>query len=392
MNILFLTLGAKNGLYGSLINKLVEMGHRVTTVSPTQNVSSFSQSDRLDSVCFHAMPLTGVGSVKKGIADITFSHFCLKAIKKYLPSYTPELIISTTPPLGYYKVVKYYKKRNADCKSYIILRDIWPEAFKLLDFDKRFPMLYKYYRNEEKKMYELADVIGCMSQGNIDFVKHSNPETADKLTYLPNWSTIQPIQPADESIRTKYGLEGKVVFIYGGNMSVPQGMENIISLAEIGLKYENLLFLLIGKGTEKQKVVEAVKAEQLNNVKIMDYLPQEDYQNILKSCDVGLISLNDKLQTPSIPSKIMSYWNLGIPVFAIIDHVTDYGTILDESKSGLWARVGETEKIKAALEKMVMNGDLRKQMGNNGKEYLKNECSVELTYQRIFEQLYGNKQ
>lgn len=143
-----------------------------------------------------------------------FPYFCKKAVSRMLKNFCPDLIISTTTPLGFNKSISYLKIRNNKCKYYLILRDIWPEAFKLFDFDKRFPIIYKWYRKQESKLYELADIIGCMSEGNVEFVHESNPEVnKSKLRILPNWADVQKLLPGNEHIKTKYGLNNKFLLI-----------------------------------------------------------------------------------------------------------------------------------------------------------------------------------
>ena len=392
MDIAFFTL-SPSGLYASLIDRFAYNGHHVTIICPDYKcknnyIKIINEKKRI--LFFKALPLSNVGILQKGIADIMFPHFCKKAVSRMLKNFCPDLIISTTPPLGFNKSISYLKIRNNKCKYYLILRDIWPEAFKLFDFDKRFPIIYKWYRKQESKLYELADIIGCMSEGNVEFVHESNPEIGiDKLKLLPNWADVEELNSIDESIRTKYKLDDKIVFIYGGNMSVPQGLDNILNLAERQIRRDNILFLLIGKGTELVRIKKLAKEKALTNIKFLDYLPKKDYESLLRISDVGLISLNKKLKTPSIPSKTLSYWNLEKPIFAIIDSVTDYGiNIIDKSQSGLWELSTEINKIDEKFDIICRDGILRKKMGKNGRIYMKENCTTELIYNKIMQHLY----
>ena len=391
MKIVFFTL-SPNGLYSSLIDKLEEKGHSIVIVSPTYNGKNeflnINQNRKI--LYFKSLPLTNVGIIKKGIADILFPYFCRLSVKKYIGRYQPDLIISTTPTLGFGKSISFLKNNNLKCKHYLVLRDIWPEAFKLFDFDTKFPLVYKWYRKQEKYLYNTADIIGCMSEGNIEFVNKSNPEIGiDKLKLLPNWADVEELNSIDESIRTKYKLDDKIVFIYGGNMSVPQGLDNILNLAERQIRRDNILFLLIGKGTELERIKKLAKEKALTNMEFLDYLPKKDYESLLRISDVGLISLNKKLKTPSIPSKTLSYWNLEKPIFAIIDSVTDYGiNIIDKSQSGLWELSTEINKIDEKFDIICRDGILRKKMGKNGRIYMTENCTTELIYNKIMQHLY----
>ena len=388
MEIAFLTLNAKSALYYSLARTFAQNGHHVTVITPNQKFSNHIEKNGLiDFVCFKALPIAGVRGIKKGIADFLFSFFCKKGLRRLYKT-KADLIIATTPPLGFYGSIKLLKKRNLKAKSYLILRDIWPEAFKLFDFDKKHPIIYEYYLIQERRLYAVSDIIGCMSQGNLDFIKENNPQFPQKrLKLLPNWGDCEPYFAPNSSIRDKYNLEGKFVLVYGGNMGVPQGLSNILELASMKKDCKDVVFLLVGDGTERGKIEKQIIKEGLTNVKIMNSLPRDDYDELLRTCDVGLISLNKKLKTPSIPSKTISYWNLQIPILAIIDNVTDYGKILDTSLSGLWSTPDDVSKTSSNFDLLYQNPQLRKELGENGYHYLESFCSAQNAYLQILEQL-----
>ena len=392
MNIVFFSLGdSRSSLYGDLSKYFVSQGHSVTMIVPSSKSDTlFDEGVQVRYI--KSLPFSGTGLLGKGLANLLLPYLCDRFIRKEFKSTVVDLILCSTPPVAFYRPIASLKKKNREAKSYLILRDIWPEAFNLFDYELRHPFIYKFFRIQEKKLYESSDVIGCMSPGNIAFVAKSNPEVKDKLALLPNWGKVSEQNPSDISIKEKYGLEGKFVVIYGGNMSVPQGLENILHFAELIKSYDDVICLLIGKGTQKDWIRNEVEQKGVQNIKIMDFLPKQDYEAILKVCDVGLISLTDKLKTPSIPSKTISYWDLKIPIFAITDHITDYGeSIIDESKSGTWAYAGDDEKILSSFEKLYANPPLRKTMGENGHKYLVENCSLKNTYDKIMIQLYGKQ-
>lgn len=390
MNVLFLSLSdVKSSLYGSLAKEFVTNGHSVTIISPSVDGFSDETIDNIRSLKFKSISISGGNILKKGIANLFLPWKSTRIVRKYIECEKIDLIISSTPPLSFYRPIEYIKRRNSKAKHYLILRDIWPEAFNLFDYQKKYPLIYSVFRVHEKKLYASANIIGCMSEGNIEFVMNSNPETYKKLRLLPNWGKLKHYEKVDISIKDKYGLKDKFILIYGGNMSVPQGLDNIVRLAEMIKDKKDVVILLIGKGTEKNRIKELVDSRHLSNIKIMDYMPSEDYEAILRVCDVGLISLNDRLKTPSIPSKTISYWNLKLPILAITDHVTDYGyNIIDKTESGLWSYVGDDEKLLNNFNCLYLSESTRKQMGENGYSYMIKECSVEKTYYEIIAQLY----
>ena len=70
----------------------------------------------------------------------------------------------------------------------MILRDIFPQNAVDLGFISRLSAVYWAFRLLEKWTYAASDHIGCMSPGNIDYVRQHNSGLDDKkLHMLPNW-------------------------------------------------------------------------------------------------------------------------------------------------------------------------------------------------------------
>lgn len=390
MNILFLSLASvHNSFYGGLAKMFSKKGHSVTMINPSPTMDSDFVVEGVRNISFKYLPLSGTNLIKKGFANLLFPLYSKHIVKRKTRPDTFDLIISATPPVAYYAPIKYIKKHNKRVLHYLILRDIWPEAFNLFNIEKRHPIVYSFFRRQERILYSVSDIIGCMSEGNIDFVRNSNPETKKKLRLLYNWGVESSLVSIESDVRRKYDLEGKFVLIYGGNMGVPQGLDNIINLASLVKDRSDVVFLLIGKGEDKERIKKEVERLQLGNVRVMDFLPKTDYDTILRTCDVGLISLNEKLKTPSIPSKTISYWSLRMPIMAIVDHITDYGTnILDKTHSGLWAYADDNDKILYNFEQLYSDKSLRNKLGDNGLRFLVDVCSEENAYNTIMSQLY----
>lgn len=230
----------------------------------------------------------------------------------------------------------------------------------------------------------MSDSIGCMSQGNIDYVlKHNRGINEKKLHILENFQKMSLVLKPNLTIKKKYCIENKFVVIFGGNMGIPQELDNVIALAKKCEEYDDVVFLLIGSGTEKSRLERIVKMNEVKNIIIKNSIPHDDYQQLVSQCDIGLISLNRKFTIPNIPSKTLSYYNLAIPILASIDKNTDYGKELDRSGAGLWSLAGDLERYKKNFDTMYNNKELRKEMGQNGRNYFEQHSTLNLAYNVI---------
>lgn len=78
-------------------------------------------------------------------------------------------------------------------------------------------------------------------------------------------------------------------------------------------------FLFVGQGTEVKNLKNLRESLQLNNVVFKDFIPREDYEKLVSSCNVGIVSLDPRFTVPNFPSKTVDYLKLGLPILAAID-------------------------------------------------------------------------
>ena len=381
MNILFFTISvplmsASSNMYGSMLKELAARGHKVTVLVPeafsgkTQLCAS-QENGNVRFLKVRSLPLFGINLVRKGIANVLLPYLYGHAIKKFLKNETFDLIISPTPPIMFAPLIAKLKKKLG-AKVYLVLRDIFPQNAVDLGMIKKWWPQYWHFRRQEKLLYCVSDKIGCMSQGNIDYVKKHNPEVApEKLHILENFQSLEPLAESTENLKEKYGVGGKFVVVFGGNMGVPQRLENVLALAKACEQdYKDVVFLLVGKGVLQARIRGLIEKMNLSNVILKNFVPFADYQKLVAQCDIGLISLHEKFTIPNIPSKTLSYFNLKVPVLASLDVATDYGKILEKANAGLWSLAGNISEFKANFDKLYRDPELRRQMGENGRRYL----------------------
>ncbi len=391
--ILFLALAYpkipnSSNLYTDLMETFRNQGHEVFVVAPAINENEIGliQEEGIFVIRVKTFPLLNINPIRKGISNMLLPFQYKKAIKKYFKSETLDLIIMPTPPISLVNLASWLKKKYQS-KLYLILRDIFPQNAVDLGFMKKEGILYNFFRKKERLLYKEADEIGCMSPRNIDYVIHHNPElNIEKLHLLPNWQKEIPQFLDDKlALRKKYNFDDNFVIIFGGNIGVPQKLENILAVAELYQPVDKVLFFIVGKGTEKAKIEKLIKDKNILNVIIKDSLPREDYQNIISVANCGLISLHEDFTIPNIPSKSLSYFNAKIPVLAAIDLNTDYGTIIqDQVKAGVWAPSNEPNLIKEKIDLLRLNPQLCKQMGENGYQYFVNHVTPDYSYDVIY--------
>jgi glycosyltransferase involved in cell wall biosynthesis len=394
MRVLFLMFAFPDmndsfNMYTAMVDMFHKNNHSVTVVAPASNIkeSAIITENGIEILRVKTLPFKNVSNIRKGIANLLLPYQYQKEINKFYKNRKFDVIILPTPPITLGSLAANLKKKHK-AQVYLILRDIFPQNAVDLGFMKKDSFIHKLFKAKETKLYKTADYIGCMSQANIDFIKNNHKVSNHKLHVLRNWQFDNTNADIKTSIiRQKYNLINKFVVVFGGNMGKPQQLENVLELAHRCKENTEIVFILLGEGVMIEKIKIEVKVKGLDNIYIHRSIPKLEYQSLIKDSDVGLISLHKDFTIPNIPSKAVDYWNIGIPILGSLDKATDFGKVLDETQTGLWAYSGEHKKLYEKLIELHKSSKLRNEMSENGRLYFKKYLTAEIAYETIIEKL-----
>lgn len=375
-------------MYTTLVEEFVKKGHEVTVLAPGNYKTGIYIENGIPVIRVKTLPIKNVPNFLKGISNLLIPLQFEIALNKFYKGKPFDLIISPTPPITLVDLAAKIKKKYGS-KFYLILRDIFPQNAVDLGFMKKSGLYHRYFRQKEKKLYGVADYIGCMSQANIDYVTKNNPEVSvNKLHELKNFQKPYKGFGSDfDLLKKKYGIKDKFVVVFGGNMGKPQQLENVLTLAESCKDLLDVVFLLLGEGIHMSRIVQLVRNKKIENIIVQKTIAKQEYQDLLSCCNLGLISLSKHFTIPNIPSKALDYFNVGIPVLASIDKATDFGEILTKEKAGLWSFAGDHEDFYVKFLILYKNESLRSSMGLNGREYFNNNLTPDIAYETILNHL-----
>lgn len=399
MNILFLTMVNKNveqrDIYSDLMRKFRDNGHDVYIVMPCERregkPTNYSDQNGVHTLSVRTLNLQKTNIVEKGVGQMSLEYLYQYAIKKYYKSVKFDLILYSTPPITFTKVIALAKKENPEAKTYLMLKDIFPQNavdLGMLSISGLKGLLYKSFRKKEKRLYELSDFIGCMSPANVKYVLKHNPEVdVSKVEICPNSfepnAMIGSLKEGErEKIRQKHGLPtDKMIFFYGGNLGKPQGIPFLIECLDANKKREDCHFLVLGDGFDYRLLKKWYENNLPKNVTLMQILPKEDYDKLANACDVGLIFLDYRFTIPNYPSRLLNCLMQKKPIIACTDPNCDTGTLANENGYGIWAPSNSVEAFSEAVNKMLAS-DI-KEMGEKGYQFYLNNYTTQCSYDAI---------
>lgn len=396
MNVLFLTLLDfdsldERNIYTDLLREFAKHGHDLYVISPVERrknqETKVIKTDKATILKLKIGNTQKTNIIEKGISTISIEPQFIAGIKKYFSDVKFDLVIYSTPPITFCNAIEYVKKRNG-AKTYLLLKDIFPQNavdIGMMNKSGIKGLIYKVFRNKEKKLYRISDYIGCMSQANVDYVLKYNPEiNPEKVEICPNSVEVVDMsvdEKTRDEIRRKYDIPlEKKVFVYGGNLGKPQGIDFMIECLKSQEENKEVYFLIVGDGTEYGKIETYVESDNPSNVRLMKRLPKEDYDKMVAACDVGMIFLDYRFTIPNFPSRLLSYMQAKIPVLAVTDPNTDIGKVIVDGRFGWWCESNDVKAFNECVEIAVKKDE---EMSNKEWNYLADHYSSEVAYNII---------
>lgn len=394
MNVLFISLMGytsiyERDIYTDLLRVFISQGHSVYVISPAERRQRVKTGlvEEKGSIILRVKTgnIQKTSIIEKGISTILLESQIVAAIKKFFGKIRFNLILYTTPPITITKAVEFVKKRD-HAVSYLMLKDIFPQNaadIGLLSKTGIKGILFQYFRNKEKKLYSLSDYIGCMSPANEEYVLKNNPEICkDRLRVCPNSIEVNDISLTEnekKQMRNKYCIpQDRIVYIYGGNLGKPQGINHMISCIKNQKNNEKVFFVIIGSGTEFDKIDAWVKEEAPENVRLMGKMPKNEYMELVSCCDIGLLFLDHRFTIPNFPSRIVDYMQSKLPIIACTDCVSDVGLIITKERFGWWCESNNVEAFGTVIEESMKANT--KEMGERAFAFLEKEWNVKKQY------------
>lgn len=410
MNVLFLTISnikdfESRSLYIDLVKQFISQGHYVTVLSGCENrfrkiddKDYYSCGDAGEIYKVFIPDITRVKStIKKGIGLLSLIPAYRRITKKAMRHKTYDLVVYGSPPVTIYSAISAVKKKQG-AFSYLLLKDIWPyDCLYDNTLSKKGLKGIAFYTLAmmARELYKASDCIGVMSPANVQFLHENEPSIPlKKIEVNPN--SIQPFKAeCDESkrneLREKYGIpKDKVVYIYGGNLGTPQGLEFAMESVKASSVVSDAFFVFVGSGTKRKWIEEYIARENLGNILLLDAMPKDEYETLVFACDVGLIYLNHKCLSPNYPSRLLPYMQARLPVICATDPYTDVGKIAQDNEYGIWCESDNTSAFVSCIKKLNQE-NIRTPMGLNAYEYLMNNYTVENSYNIIMSRMEMDK-
>lgn len=385
MRILFLTqycppeVGAPQNRIFEFAKKLKEFGHEVTILTALPNYPRGEIFDEYKGRGVVIEEIEGIKIVRTSIYATKSKSFT-KRLRNYL-SFTfssvlkgakhidkQDVIITESPPLflGFSGFVLAKLKK---AKFIFNISDLWPEsAIKLgVLHNKLFIKMSVWL---EEFCYRHVAAVTCQTQGIVDDIVNRGFDK-NKIHLLTNGvdTNLFKKENRDEDFRREIGIENKFALCYAGIHGIAQGLQVIINAAEIVKDEENIQFIFVGDGPEKQDLIKMAQERGLNNVTFLPLQPKKNMPKIVASMDAAIIPLRKlELFKGALPSKMFETLASEIPI--ILPVQGEAAKLINSANAGIVVEPENSKEIAEAVLKLYNDIELRKNLGENGRAYV----------------------
>lgn len=392
MRILFITISwpgsGEHNIYSDLIDEFVRREHEVTVISVQEEVpggkSSYRKHTHRSILKIRSGKIQKRNKYMKVLCSLFAGVQILGYSLRYLRKSRFDLILFHTPPITLSPAV-ILLKHFYHAKLYLLLKDIWPQDAVDLGAMRRHGIVHFGFRCLEQMTYRCSDYIGCMSPGNVRYVRKKNPYLKSRIVEeCPNSFKLCGRMENDKlAVRNRYQIpEDKTVVVFGGNLGRAQGVDFLIQVLRHYQSDPHWYFLMIGAGTEYRRVKQQIAQFGLKNAQMMPWMKCSDFEELVGACDIGLLLLDQRNTVPNFPSRFLTYLKAAIPILAAVDDATDIGDIIEEHNCGVQSAHGNLADFDRALNKLSEE-EQRAEMGKNAFSLYLNQYTSEKSYQII---------
>lgn len=307
---------------------------------------------------------------------LNYTSFCLSSALTGLFISRPEVVIASSPQL----LVALSGWWLAACKRVPFVfevRDLWPESLSAVGMGGKNSLMNRALAKLAGFLYGKADRIVVVTPAFKDhLIKHWNI-AADKISVIENGVETNLFSPrnTDADIRRELGAEEKFVVSYIGTIGMAHGLESVIeAAARMRQSAPHILFLLLGEGAEKERILSLARAQGLTNLRFVGQQPREKIPAYIAASDACLVLLKKaEVFKTVIPTKMLEFMSCSRPVILGVEGQAR--KIMDEARAGIGIDPGSADELVEAITLLAANPTLRESLGRNGRRYIQQRFS-----------------
>jgi glycosyltransferase involved in cell wall biosynthesis len=279
------------------------------------------------------------------------------------------VITVTNPPLVPYLIALVCRLKRA--RFVLLIHDVYPDVLTRLGILRPKSLLARMVDRASRWLYNNATCIIVLGRDMQELVCDKLNSHRDRVFIATNWGDIDAIVPrpaSENKLLDKLDLKQHFVVQYCGNIGRTHGINNLANAVEALASDPEFHFLVIGWGAKKRWLMKQKQSRKMENLTILDPLPQMELCDGLNACNIAVITFSCGMAGISVPSRMYNVLASGKPLLAVCDDDSELAAVVREEEIGWVVPPDRADLIVAALYEAKSNPGLLRSMGERARK------------------------
>lgn len=298
------------------------------------------------------------------------------------------LFIVSNPP--FLALIGWLMKRIRGQKYIYLVHDVYPDIAVKLGYLPEGGLITKMWDKLNHRIYCCADAIVVLGDYMRETIESKLTESCTKganIHVIHNWANgdfIKPLAKEENWFCQEYDLVGKRVVLYSGNLGLFHDLETIVEAAEQLQGFDDLLFLFIGEGGKKKKLMEVAQKKGLRNVQFLPYQPWEHLPYSLTCGDISIVTVEKGVESLGVPSKLYTSLAAGQAILGLVGENSEVAGVIREYHCGIRVDQGDVEGVVNILKKLYEDPQLLVTMKKNARRCFEENFTREQAIEKYY--------
>jgi colanic acid biosynthesis glycosyl transferase WcaI len=356
----------------------VKAGHEVTVITSVPNFPEGKVYAGYKNKFYQVEIMNGIRVVRiktfiaknKGfmLRTLDFLSYIIPALLAGLWQKKPDVVAATTPQF-FVGVTAYLLTALRRVPFVLEVADIWPASIVGVGAMQKSTLI-KWLEKLELFLYSRANSIIVLTQAfEANLTERSVP--AAKISVCINGVDTSQFSPVPKNHQLAQNFDIKpdqFVIGYLGTHGMAHGLANVLHCAELLQDHQQILFLFIGAGAERDELMEYAASKNLMNVKFIPTQPKNTMPQLWSLCNVALVHLkNNPVFAEVIPSKIFEAMGMGLPIL-LAAPAGEASAIITEEEVGIWVAPEQPQALADAALQLYEQPELCQQYAKQSQQ------------------------
>ncbi|MFP4027261.1 MAG: glycosyltransferase family 4 protein [Candidatus Brocadiia bacterium] len=318
-----------------------------------------------------------------------------KGIVERVEAFRPDVVVSANTPLETQRILQ------KSCRKQDVGFVFWVQDLLSVGIEsalrQKIPfvggLIGKYFQHLEYSLLRRSDRVVVITEDFCPIMDEAGVET-DRVHVVQNWAPLEdmPVRPKQNEWSRERGLDDKFCFVYSGTLGMKHNPDHLVRLASEFEGADDVRVDVVSEGLGADYLRDKKEEFDLKNLILSRFQPFEDLPDVLGTADVVMGVLEPEAGVFSVPSKVLTYLCTGRPILLAMPPENLTSRIVSENEAGLVVPPDDSEGFVDAARRLYDDGELRKEMGENARDYAETHFDIRkigARFERIVEEAAG---